>query len=537
MQTSRRRYHEGSTDSDSPLEEGNKRRRIKTNRYEFEFLDNEEQRLIQQAMKISKLETKRTDIEIPDAPVFYPTLEEFKDSLAYIRKIRPEAERYGICKIVPPREWSFPCNISMNHPKKFRTRLQPINTLQQGEGFDDGRNYTIAEYKKMADGFFKEWIDKHHGGVVPPLEVLAKDYWDIVETNTQKVEVEYGNDLDTSKYGSGFPSRPTSIKREENNQSAEDITHPDYYATTSWNLNNMPSAEGSLLRYLQVPINGINVPWLYIGMLFSSFCWHTEDNYFPSINYSHFGTVKQWYGVPKTDANKFEKVTKDFLLGLFRESPDLLHHMTTQVSPSLLSKNGVHVYKAQHEAGTFIVTFPRSYHAGFSYGFNVGEAVNFSILDWIPSGSEALEKYRAVARESAFSTQRLVFTALQNKEDFKHDRRKLYQEIAKIIQDELNGRAIAISKGVRELADIIQLRPNNFETFDEKAIEYDEMRICCLCKQSCLFTAVACECDRSKVSCLIHFQHMCKCPNNRRFLLNWGTDEDLKLHIKSATKN
>jgi hypothetical protein len=29
-------------------------------------------------------------------------------------------------------------------------------------------------------------------------------------------------------------------------------------------------------------------------------------------------------------------VSKEFLLGLFRESPDLLHHMTTQVSPSIL---------------------------------------------------------------------------------------------------------------------------------------------------------------------------------------------------------
>ena len=71
-------------------------------------------------------------------------------------------------------------------------------------------------------------------------------------------------------------------------------------------------------------------------MLFSSFCWHNDDNYFYSINYSHFGAIKQWYGVPGGEAKNFEKISKDFLLELFRESPDLLHHMTTQISPSLL---------------------------------------------------------------------------------------------------------------------------------------------------------------------------------------------------------
>ena len=397
---------------------------------------------------------------------------------------------------------------------------------------DNGGSVSNNYELKMGGDTPKETI------VMSP-ENLERDYWDIVETQSHEVDVDYGNDIDTSEVGSGFPisqrgrsvNSPNFQKSEHDDLPEPEFGTEEYYRETFWNLNNIPNSKNSVLRHLKVGINGINVPWLYFGCLFSTFCWHNEDNYMYSINYHHKGAPKQWYGVPgtKQDADGVERVFKNYLSMKMRDVPDLLHHITTSFSPRILSQEGVRVCKLLQHAGEYIVTFPRAFHGGFSLGPNCGEAVNFALHDWIPHAVDANERYRTFARPSVFSHDRLVYTMAHWVKELRTKEicSALAQELRRLKNEELLLRAKLIKAGVRDVSNDVELPPNRLDQLDEESADYDDKRLCHSCKHICFFSAVCCECSESKVSCLRHSHYMCRCSIKRKYLLVWTKEKEM----------
>ncbi|XP_020216561.1 lysine-specific demethylase JMJ706 isoform X2 [Cajanus cajan] len=340
--------------------------------------------------KVDKFDTN--DLEwtdkIQDCPVYSPTKEEFEDPLIYLQKIAPEASKYGICKIISPLSASVPAGVVLMKEKagfKFTTRVQPLrlaewDTEDKVTFFMSGRTYTFRDFEKMANKVFAQ---RYCSAGSLPATYLEKEFWH--EISCGKMEsVEYACDVD----GSAFSSSPT-----------------DQLGTSKWNLKKLSRLSKSILRLLETSIPGVTEPMLYIGMLFSMFAWHVEDHYLYSINYHHCGASKTWYGIPGHAALDFERVvrehvyTNDILSSDGEDGAfDVLLGKTTLFPPNILLEHEVPVYKAVQKPGEFVITFPRAYHAGFSHGFNCGEAVNFAIGDWFPLGAIASRRYALLNR-------------------------------------------------------------------------------------------------------------------------------------------
>ena len=271
-------------------------------------------------------------------------------------------------------------------------------------GFEEGGIYSLRQFQEKARNFKESYFAPRM-----PFDVVTerskqvteddveREFWRLVESITETVEVEYGADIHSTTHGSGFPSL--------------ELHRNDPYSTDPWNLNILPLHPESLFRHIKSDISGMTVPWLYVGMCFSTFCWHNEDHYTYSANYQHFGATKTWYGIPGADAERFEEAMRQAVPELFETQPDLLFQLVTLLPPNQLKKAGVNVYALDQRAGQFVITFPQAYHAGFNHGFNFNEAVNFAPSDWEPFGETGVERLQAFRRQPCFSHDELLMTA------------------------------------------------------------------------------------------------------------------------------
>ncbi|XP_059731590.1 lysine-specific demethylase 5B isoform X2 [Bos taurus] len=396
---------------------------------------------------------------------------------------------------VPKGDWRCP-----------KCLAQECSKPQEAFGFEQAaRDYTLRTFGEMADAFKSDYFNMPVHMV--PTELVEKEFWRLVSTIEEDVTVEYGADIASKEFGSGFPVRDGKVKLSPEEEE---------YLDSGWNLNNMPVMEQSVLAHITADICGMKLPWLYVGMCFSSFCWHIEDHWSYSINYLHWGEPKTWYGVPGYAAEQLETVMKKLAPELFISQPDLLHQLVTIMNPNTLMTHEVPVYRTNQCAGEFVITFPRAYHSGFNQGFNFAEAVNFCTVDWLPLGRQCVEHYRLLHRYCVFSHDEMI-CKMASKADVLDVvvASTVQKDMAIMIEDEK-----ALRETVRKLG-VIDSERMDFELLP------DDERQCVKCKTTCFMSALSCCCKPGLLVCLHHVQELCSCPPYKYKLRYRYTLDDL----------
>lgn len=381
----------------------------------------------------------------------------------------------------------------------------PLDSIPKGEwfcftciagtggdfGFDEGEEHCLSSFQARDREFRRRWFASHPpaqntdekhsvasmiGKVLVSEDDIEREFWRLTQSAEETVEIEYGADVHSTTHGSAMPTMETQP------------SNP--YSSDPWNLNNIPILQESLLRYIKSDISGMTVPWTYVGMTFSTFCWHNEDHYTYSINFMHWGETKTWYGIPGDDAEKFEAAIKNEAPDLFEAQPDLLFQLVTLMNPKRVAEAGVRVFKCNQRAGEFVVTFPKAYHAGFNHGLNFNEAVNFALPDWLSLGRECALHYATHRKHPVFSHDELLVTITQHSQSIK-TALWLVESLREMVGREHDARAKARELDFQEISQDTDLPEDQYQ--------------CTVCKVFCYLSQITCQCQQAVV-CIEHHQ-------------------------------
>ncbi|ORM40466.1 Importin subunit beta-1 [Babesia sp. Xinjiang] len=347
------------------------------------------------AIKRSKLETQQLNLDYSsfvEVPTIHATEDEFANPLTIWNKYHDLGEKFGAIKVVPPPGWHGVCPLDTER-MKFKVREQELQNLCNGKGFAHPPYDWDCKRMKRADD---ELLVSLFGSTNVSVEDVEREYWKIVKAGNRSLIVKYGADLNV--YSPEFEDYLVDISGTKH--------EGDW-----WDLRNLPKCPGSLLRYCEQIIPGVNSPWLYIGMVLTSFCWHTEDNYFGAVNYHHFGAPK---------AGRLESVLKNYWAGESEEFA--VYSLRVQVAPDILVSNGIPVHRIVQRENEFVFAWPRAFHSGLNAGYNCNEACNIAPVTWLPMGYQSLVNYRFY-RKTCVSFFTLVMSGVCNYRDMKFQAR------------------------------------------------------------------------------------------------------------------
>lgn len=94
--------------------------------------------------------------QIHEAPVYYPTLEEFRDFPKFISRIEKDgSDRYGIVRVVPPLEWEYKGKRNLEEDI-LQQKIKPVKQYTSGKlgafrvDLVESKKRTVEEYRKHA---------------------------------------------------------------------------------------------------------------------------------------------------------------------------------------------------------------------------------------------------------------------------------------------------------------------------------------------------------------------------------------------------
>uniref|UniRef100_A0A8C2WTV3 [histone H3]-trimethyl-L-lysine(4) demethylase n=1 Tax=Cyclopterus lumpus TaxID=8103 RepID=A0A8C2WTV3_CYCLU len=395
---------------------------------------------------------------------------------------------------IPKGDWRCP-----------KCLAQECNKPHEAFGFEQAyRDYSLRAFGQMADAFKSDYFNMPVHMV--PTELVEKEFWRLVGAIEEDVTVEYGADIASKEFGSGFPIPNGKFKVSPADEK---------YLKCGWNLNNLAMMNPSVLTHVTADICGMTLPWLYVGMCFSSFCWHIEDHWSYSINYLHWGEPKTWYGAPGFAAEQLEEVMRKLAPELFESQPDLLHQLVTIMNPNTLMAHGVPIYRTNQCAGEFVITFPRAYHSGFNQGFNFAEAVNFCTVDWMPLGRQCVDHYRMLRRYNVFSHDEMVCNMASKASTLDVVLASaVHKDMVSMLQEEQKQREKGKKMGM------VLTKEAKYDHLQ------DDERQCARCRTTCYLSAVTCSCSPGVLVCLHHINDLCSCPiTNYTLNLRYTLDE------------